>query len=351
MRGQPLASACTRSRAPLKRLWSPTVGPVEVYCHIVWKPQPHGQLADRRVVPGHPQRVGGAEARVVAGAVLPPAGRGVDHRVPSGARPVGVREVADPVDHRRLAEPVALGAVRIPLDVQHARQGPPVPRPAAPVVHEVVRLCGAARRVRGGEVVRAADHADAVRTVVLLREVGVLVVRPLGGLHIGPLHAAVPEGPPVHVALVAADVDPLGLGGPGVARRTALSVVLDDTLAQPGGAARGAVVGRGGGGGRAGQGQEEGEGGQERSGGGEARTAGRAGRAGSVHRHERASEVGWGPGGAWGAGAEMRAGLMAWCVHVMNGLRRRYARRPGVRKRARLPPLVYSCEILAELRR
>lgn len=34
-RGQPLAIACTRSRAPLKWLWSPTVGPDEVYCQIV----------------------------------------------------------------------------------------------------------------------------------------------------------------------------------------------------------------------------------------------------------------------------------------------------------------------------
>ncbi|GGR04473.1 hypothetical protein GCM10010497_02150 [Streptomyces cinereoruber] len=32
---QPFASAFTRERSPLKRLWSPTTGPVEVYCHIV----------------------------------------------------------------------------------------------------------------------------------------------------------------------------------------------------------------------------------------------------------------------------------------------------------------------------
>ncbi len=34
-RGQPLASACTRSSAPLNLSWSPTVGPEDVYCHIV----------------------------------------------------------------------------------------------------------------------------------------------------------------------------------------------------------------------------------------------------------------------------------------------------------------------------
>ncbi|GHA73662.1 hypothetical protein GCM10010305_15300 [Streptomyces termitum] len=33
--GQPFASARTRERSPLKWLWSPTVGPVEVYCQIV----------------------------------------------------------------------------------------------------------------------------------------------------------------------------------------------------------------------------------------------------------------------------------------------------------------------------
>ncbi|GHD40731.1 hypothetical protein GCM10010335_41910 [Streptomyces galbus] len=32
---QPFARAWTRSRAPLNLSWSPTVGPVEVYCHIV----------------------------------------------------------------------------------------------------------------------------------------------------------------------------------------------------------------------------------------------------------------------------------------------------------------------------
>lgn len=33
--GQPFARACTRSKAPLNLSWSPTVGPVEVYCQIV----------------------------------------------------------------------------------------------------------------------------------------------------------------------------------------------------------------------------------------------------------------------------------------------------------------------------
>ncbi|GED90098.1 hypothetical protein TNCT6_71830 [Streptomyces sp. 6-11-2] len=32
---QPLASAFTRSSAPLNLSWSPTVGPDEVYCHSV----------------------------------------------------------------------------------------------------------------------------------------------------------------------------------------------------------------------------------------------------------------------------------------------------------------------------
>lgn len=32
---QPLASATRRSYAPLNLLWPPTIGPDEVYCHIV----------------------------------------------------------------------------------------------------------------------------------------------------------------------------------------------------------------------------------------------------------------------------------------------------------------------------
>src|SRR5690606_11306175 len=40
--GQPRAKVRTRSTVPLKRSWSPTVGPVEVYCHIVYVPQPAG---------------------------------------------------------------------------------------------------------------------------------------------------------------------------------------------------------------------------------------------------------------------------------------------------------------------
>ncbi len=35
VRRQPSARACTRSSAPLNLSWSPTVGPEEVYCHIV----------------------------------------------------------------------------------------------------------------------------------------------------------------------------------------------------------------------------------------------------------------------------------------------------------------------------
>ncbi len=166
------------------------------------------QRAHRRGVPGDPQRVVRREAAVVAGALGPPAGGRVDHGVPARAGLVRVQEVADPGDHLALRLAVAGGPVRVPLDVQRAGQRLAVAGPAAAVVDEVVRLGGAGRGVRGGEVVGAADHADVVRAVVLLGEVGVAVVRPLGGLDVGPLDAAVPEVRPGDVALVAGDVHP-----------------------------------------------------------------------------------------------------------------------------------------------
>src|SRR5690606_11790756 len=149
------------------------------------------QLARGGGVPGDPQRGGGGEAGVVAGAQLPPAGRGVEHRVAAGAGPVLVHEVTDPAHHRTGGLAVAVVPVRVPLHVQRARQGTAVGGPAAAVVDEVVRLGGAAGGVGGGEVVRAADHPDVVRTAVLLRVVGIPVVRALRRLGVGPADAAV----------------------------------------------------------------------------------------------------------------------------------------------------------------
>jgi hypothetical protein len=42
--GQPFTRARNRSMAPLKRSWSPTVLPDEVYCHIVYSDQPAGRV-------------------------------------------------------------------------------------------------------------------------------------------------------------------------------------------------------------------------------------------------------------------------------------------------------------------
>ncbi len=41
---QPVARARTLSTAPLNLSWSPTVGPFEVYCHIVYDDQPAGSV-------------------------------------------------------------------------------------------------------------------------------------------------------------------------------------------------------------------------------------------------------------------------------------------------------------------
>src|SRR5690606_12593064 len=113
---------------------------------------------------------------VVAGALLPPARGRVDHGVAAGAGPVLVQEGTDPADHRALRLAVAGVAVRVPLDVQHAREGASVGGPGAAAADEVVRLGGAARGVGRREVVRAADHADVVGAVVLLGVVRVGVV-------------------------------------------------------------------------------------------------------------------------------------------------------------------------------
>jgi hypothetical protein len=41
-RGQPLARAFSPARLPLNLLWSPTTGPEDVYCQMVWVFQPAG---------------------------------------------------------------------------------------------------------------------------------------------------------------------------------------------------------------------------------------------------------------------------------------------------------------------
>src|SRR5690606_32980551 len=258
-----------------------------------------GQFAHGGGVPGDPQRGRGGEARVVAGALLPPARRRVDHGVACGARPVAVQEVADPSHHPAGRLAVACVAVRVPLDVERARQGPAVGTPAAAVVDEVVRLGGAARGVGGREVVGAADHAHVVGAVVLLPEVGVAVVRALGGLDEGPFHSAVPQRLPGDVALVAGDVHALRLGDAVGGRGAVAAVVGEDAHAHVGGAARGGdgagFVGQG----RVGEGEEREQGRRRdgRAGGaGYAGGAGRAGgarRAGSAEGHGRVSVGRW----------------------------------------------------------
>src|SRR5215467_14040387 len=159
-----------------------------------------------RVV-GYPERVVFAEATVVAGAVFPPVGVRVDHRVGMFLVGVLVGEVLDPRHHLRWSEPVALGAVRVELNVEGAGQGQAVAGPAAAVLDEVVSLGFAARVVRDGKVVSPPDHSLEVGTLVLVVEVGISVVSGLGGLCIGEVDIG-RDVLPVDVALVGADVYP-----------------------------------------------------------------------------------------------------------------------------------------------
>ena len=171
--------------------------------------------AGRRLAPaGDPERVGRAEARVVAGARLPPVRRRVDDRPAAGQRLVLGDEARQPGDHRALAQAVAGRAVRVVLDVERAGQRLAVGGPRAAVRREPVRLRGAGRAVGQAEVVRAADEPDVVRAVVLLREVRVDVARPLGRLDVGEPRAVRGHRRPVDVALPTAHVEPRQARGP-----------------------------------------------------------------------------------------------------------------------------------------
>ena len=71
------------------------------------------QSADAAGIAGDPQWVVGSERGAITGASLPPIGSGVDYRVAALAGMVGVGEILDPADHRRIAQAITSGATRV----------------------------------------------------------------------------------------------------------------------------------------------------------------------------------------------------------------------------------------------
>ncbi len=122
------------------------------------------------------------ERRALARALTPPVIGAVDHGIAGSLGMILGDEALDPRDHCRLAEAVTGGAVRIILDVEHARQRDAVAGPAAAVREEKGRLRAAGAFVRVGEMVSAADKARARSSAVMAGEVWVLIRRPFCGL-------------------------------------------------------------------------------------------------------------------------------------------------------------------------
>lgn len=74
-----------------------------------------------------------AKGGAAASAGIPPVGRGIDHRIPTGLGLVGLPEFLDPGHHFGRAQPVAGGARRVVLNVQHTGQSLAIVRPATAV--------------------------------------------------------------------------------------------------------------------------------------------------------------------------------------------------------------------------
>jgi hypothetical protein len=77
-----------------------------------------GQSADAARVVSDPQWTVRGERGAVPGTLLPPIGGGVDHRIAMLTGMVGVGEIADPANHRSIAQTIASGTrwVVCPID-------------------------------------------------------------------------------------------------------------------------------------------------------------------------------------------------------------------------------------------
>ena len=132
--------------------------------------------------PRHDKRARLRKRTAVPRARLPPAGRGVNHRVPARLAVVRVDKLLHPRNHVRGALAIAVVAVRVVLDVQHARKRDAVAAPAAAVGYEVLDLRGRAAAVGSREVVGPADEARVGRAGVVAVKLVVDVTSALRGL-------------------------------------------------------------------------------------------------------------------------------------------------------------------------
>ena len=131
---------------------------------------------------GQDERASLGERAAVTSARLPPAGARIDHGIPARARMVRVDKLLNPRHHLGGALAVALRAVRVRLDVQHARKRDAVLAPPAAVGDEVVDLRRRTAAVRQREVVAATDEAIVGRADVVAVEALVDKASALGGL-------------------------------------------------------------------------------------------------------------------------------------------------------------------------
>lgn len=162
--------------------------------------------------PSEDKRVCFSKLATVTGTRGPPASGGIDHGVSASLSLVGVAKVFDPVDHSRCAEAVAHRAVRVRLEVNHAREGASIAAPAAAVREEVPGLCGARCAVGDREMVPASDEACVCGPRVVRVEPLVGVVVAFGGFdHYEPCAVAFGAGK-VDRALVVRDVEALDVG-------------------------------------------------------------------------------------------------------------------------------------------
>ena len=154
-----------------------------------------GQSADAARVVSDPQRTVRGERGAVPGALLPPIGGGIDHRVSMNTGIVGIGEIADPANHRSGTQSIASGTrwvvcpmdgrsvgeaggggyVTRTFDVEGTREGPAIAAPASTVGGEIVGLSGTRGFVRTGKVVATANETGIGGASVLGVEVRVLV--------------------------------------------------------------------------------------------------------------------------------------------------------------------------------
>lgn len=140
------------------------------------------ELSDGAGVTSDDQGALAAKRSAVAGARLPPAGRGVNQGIDAGGRVVRLDKVGHPVDHGARGQAVTSGTAGVVLHVKHSRQRDAVLGPATAVRQEVLGLGGTGRGGRLSKVIATADEASLCRAGVVGAEAGVLVGDAFGSL-------------------------------------------------------------------------------------------------------------------------------------------------------------------------